>query len=140
MSGTDFHGARTYRLPDEKGCDFAATQRRRQHLRIEVLHGHRFRIDVVLGQIFGNKPGTGRADAGGDGLADEVLRRLDVVAGDRDIAFGVTLDHCDGAVIAVGTEEILHARQVAGHDDIALAGLESRERRGARGKQPVRDV
>ena len=59
---------------------------------------------------------------------------------DRDVAFGIALDRGDGAVVALDAEEVLHARQVAGHDDVALPGLERLERGRAGGKQPVGDV
>src|SRR4029079_1235296 len=123
----DFERARADWLPDEEGGNFTATERGRQNLRIEVLHGDRLRIDLILGQILRNEPGAGRADTRRNRLAREILRLLDVLAGDNDVALGVALDDRDGAVVAFDTEEILHARQIAGHDDVALAGLECLE-------------
>ena len=58
---------------------------------------------------------------------------------DRDVAFGVALDHGDRAVVTVHAEKILHAGQVSGHDDVALAGLKRLECGGARGKQAIGD-
>ena len=133
----DLECARADRLPDEEGCDFTAAQRRRQDLGVEVLHGDGLRIDLVLGQVFRNEPGAGRSDARRDGLAGKILRRLDILAGNDDVAFGVALDHRDGAIVAFDAEEILHARQVAGHDDVALTGLESLEGGRSRREETV---
>src|SRR5215467_2433538 len=56
------------------------------------------------------------------------------------VAFCVPLDNRDGAVISLDAKEILHARKVAGHDDVALAGLERLECGGAGRKKTVSDV
>src|SRR5438067_8489465 len=117
--GADLERARADRLPDEEGGDVAFAQRRRQELRVEVLHRHALRIDAVLGQVLGDEPRAGRADARGDGLAGEVFRRADVLARDHDVALGVALYGDKRLVLAGIVEEVLHARQVAGPDDVA---------------------
>src|SRR5438067_695676 len=115
----DLERARADRLPDEESGDVAFAKRRRQELRVEVLHRHALRIDAVLGQVLGDEPRAGRADARGDGLAGEVFRRADVLARDHDVALGVALYGDKRLVLAGIVEEVLHARQVAGPDDVA---------------------
>ena len=97
-------------------------------------------IDAVLGQILGNEPRPGRADARRDSLAGKILRLGDLLARDDDIAFGVAFDRRDRAVVALDAEEVLHARKVAGHDDVALSGLKRLESGRAGREQPIGDV
>src|SRR5262245_50644138 len=99
--------ARADRLPNEKGGNLTAAQRRGQDLRVQILYGDLRWIDPVLGQIFGNKPRPRGADPRRDGFSNQILWLCDLFSFAADVAFCVPLDNRNDTVLYVAATEIL---------------------------------
>src|SRR5439155_787095 len=131
---------RADRLPDEEGRNLAPAERRRQHLGVDVLHRHLARIDAVLPQIFGDEPRARRADAGGDGLAVEVLRLAVASGGDRDVPLGVRLQVCIEQVTVVHSDETSSGHVTATNDMKRVSVRSTRKRKTRSTANPSRQI
>src|SRR5207249_10079967 len=84
--------------------------------------------DVLLGEAMGlevlaHEPRAGRAHAGGDGLALEILARLDLALGDTDVALGVALDRREEREGLVHVLPEVDRGQLAPRVEVAEAAL-----------------